>query len=104
MSLDELDPVLVPPKRLAAAGILAASNTVEFAFLREHLGLGDSDLSKQMSALADAGYVTSRKTGKGADRRTWFKLTGSGRRAVQRHLAALNALVQQAPVAPASDS
>ncbi|QEW04881.1 transcriptional regulator [Microbacterium lushaniae] len=31
--------------------ILAASNGTDFAFLRDHLHLSDSDLSKQMSAL-----------------------------------------------------
>ena len=100
MSLTELDPLLTGPKRLAALGVLANSNNVEFAFLREVLAVSDSDLSKQMSALSDAGYVTARKTGRGRDRRTWFKISRAGRVALHGHVAALNALVDAAPQAP----
>jgi len=98
MSLDDLDPVLTAPKRLAALSILANSREVEFAFLRDHLRLGDSDLSKQMSALVAAGYATVRKDGKGRGRRTWFAVTDAGRRATERHVKALEAIVSaQAP-------
>ena len=45
--------------------MLANSKNTEFAFLREVLAISDSDLSKQMSALAEAGYVTVKKTGRG---------------------------------------
>ncbi len=99
MSLDDVDPVLLAPKRLAAAGILAASSSAEFAFLREHLGISDSDLSKQMAALVDAGYAVVRKTGRAERRRTWYRITPEGRRAVHRHVDALNALVAAAPQA-----
>ncbi|MEZ5375754.1 MAG: transcriptional regulator [Acidimicrobiales bacterium] len=100
MSLDDLDPLLTQPKRLAALGVLANSKNTEFAFLREVLGLSDSDLSKQMSALTEAGYVTVKKTGRGRDRQTWFKITKDGRSAMQGHVDALNALVAAAPTAP----
>lgn len=103
MSLDDVDPVLLPPKRLAVVGILAASTATEFTFLRDHLAVSDSDLSKQMAALVDAGYVAVRKTGRAAQRRTWYRLTTSGRTAMDRHVAALNALVDAAPTATAPD-
>jgi DNA-binding transcriptional ArsR family regulator len=38
--------------------LLAAADWVEFAFVRDQLGLSDSVLSKQLSTLEDAGYVT----------------------------------------------
>lgn len=100
MSLDQLDPLLTGPKRLAALGILANSQTTEFAFLRDVLEVSDSDLSKQMKALTDADYATVRKTGRGRDRQTWFKITKNGRRALELHVAALHALVADAPRAP----
>ncbi len=100
MSLENLDPLLTQPKRLAALGVLANSKNTEFAFLRDVLGISDSDLSKQMSALTDAGYATVKKTGRGRDRQTWFKITAAGRLAMQGHVAALNALVHSAPTAP----
>lgn len=100
MSLDLLDPLLTGPKRLAALGILANSQDTEFAFLRDVLEVSDSDLSKQMRQLTDAGYATVRKTGRGQERQTWFKITRAGRAALHGHVAALNALVHDAPSAP----
>lgn len=93
MSLDQLDSLLSTPKKLAALGMLASAHEVEFAFIRDHLGLSDSDLSRQMSALVAAEYVKVRKAGRGRERRTWYKATGSGRKALEAHVAALNALV-----------
>ncbi len=100
MSLDAIDPVLAAPKRLAALGVLANSGHTEFAFLRTHLDLSDSDLSKQMSAIAEAGYLTVKKTGRGRDRQTWFRITRPGRDAFEAHVAALRALIDDAPSAP----
>ena len=57
-ALDGLDPILNAPKRLAIMAVLAGSTSSDFAFLREHLGVSDSDLSKQTAALESAGYVT----------------------------------------------
>lgn len=100
MSLDAIDPLLAAPKRLAALCVLANSAHTEFAFLRQHLELSDSDLSKQMSALVDTGYATVKKTGRGRHRQTWYRITRSGRRALDDHVSALRALVDDAPSAP----
>lgn len=93
MSLDDLDSVLVPPKRLACLGAVAAGKKVEFAALRELLGLSDSDLSKHLKVLADAGYVTSHRTGKASTRRTWLAITELGRSALDSHVEGLRRLV-----------
>jgi DNA-binding MarR family transcriptional regulator len=94
MSLADLDPVIHAPKRLAAMAILANSTTTDFAFLRDHLGVSDSDLSKQMSTLERAGYVEVTKTSRGRGGSTWYRVTAEGTRAFTRHMAALNALAQ----------
>ncbi len=73
--------------------MLTATKKVDFAFVAEHLQLSDSDLSKQMKALADVGYVKTTKTGSGPRRRTWFAITAEGTKALNAHVAALNALV-----------
>ena len=93
MSLDRLDPLLSTPKKLAAIGMLAGAKEVEFALIRDHLALSDSDLSKQMGALVAAGYVVVRKTGRGRHRRTWYRATRAGLRAMEAHVQALNDLV-----------
>jgi DNA-binding transcriptional ArsR family regulator len=100
VNLAGLDPVVHAPKRLAAMAILNASEWVESAFLREQLGLSDSDLSKQMSALLEAGYTRVQKRGSGRGPSTWFRITRTGRRAFDGHVAALNALVAQAGATP----
>jgi len=99
MTIGELDPVIHAPKRLGAMAMLVAAKWVEFSFLREQLEVSDSDLSKQMSALCDAGYATVRKQGHGRSGQTWFAATPVGRKALEAHVAALRALVDDAPVA-----
>lgn len=100
MSIANLDAVIHAPKRLGAMAILASAKWVEFSFLREQLDVSDSDLSKQMAALTDAGYAMVRKNGHGRGSTTWFAITSAGRAAFDRHVAALRALVEDAPVAP----
>jgi len=100
VTVADLDPVIHAPKRLGAIAMLAAAKWVEFSFLREQLEISDSDLSKQMTALCDAGYATVRKRGHGRGSNTWFAITPDGRAALDRHTAALRALVDNAPVAP----
>ena len=93
MSLDELDPVFQPPKRLAIAALLNSATSVAFGFLRDHLDISDSDLSKQMSALASAGYVAVSKTRPGRGGSTTYRITREGRRAFAHHRSALAALL-----------
>jgi DNA-binding MarR family transcriptional regulator len=72
--------------------ILASSTTTDFSYLRDQLKLADSDLSKQMSALRDAGYVETRKIGYGRSGETRFTITTEGRAAYQdyrQHLLGL---------------
>ena len=88
-----LDPIIHPPKRLAAMAILAHAQDADFKFLRSHLHVSDSDLSKQMSALADAGYVTIRKTGRGRGSVTTFRISKAGRAAYHAYRKALEELL-----------
>ena len=90
--LDGLDPVLQQPKRLAALAVLAHSTTTDFTFLRDHLKVSDSDLSKQMSALGDAGYVEATKS-RGRGGSTTYRITREGRSAFDVHRRALERLV-----------
>jgi DNA-binding MarR family transcriptional regulator len=92
LGLADLDPVIHAPKRLAAMAILANSTSTDFAFLREYLGISDSDLSKQMAALEKAGYVSITKTSRGRGGATTYRITKVGAAAFQQHLAALRAI------------
>ena len=92
-ALDGLDPALTAPKRLAAMALLSRASAADFAVLREHLGVSESDLSKQMSALDAAGYVTIRKSGRGRGSTTTYTATRAGKKAYARHRAALEAIL-----------
>jgi DNA-binding MarR family transcriptional regulator len=97
VSLTDLDENLTAPKRLAAMGLLASATRVEFSYLRDQLQLSDSDLSKQLKVLIDAGYLTTKRTGKGKTRASWFSITPTGRHALDRHADALRRLLEPAP-------
>ena len=94
---DALDTVIHAPKRLAAMAMLDATDGTDFAFLREHLQLSESDLSKQMSALQAAGYVKVSKSGRGRGSRTTYAITRAGRTAYRRHRTALVDLIGRTP-------
>jgi DNA-binding MarR family transcriptional regulator len=95
MSLGDLDPVLHAPKRLVAMAVLANTEHATFRFLKDELGLTDSDLSKQMSALESAGYVTIDKHGRGPGSVTTYAMTRRGGRAYRSHRAALYAMLAE---------
>jgi DNA-binding MarR family transcriptional regulator len=97
VSIADLDPVIHAPKRLAAMALLSTASTASFQFLKDHLGLTDSDLSKQMSALEAAGYISATKNGRGRGGSTTYRLTRSGRAAYRGHRAALQALLAAEP-------
>ena len=89
----ELDPLIHAPSRLQLLTSLSAVSDAEFATLREVLGVSDSVLSKHVSALAKAGYVTSRKSVRAGRRTTWVGMTNAGRKALRDHVAALRRLI-----------
>ncbi len=91
--LSGLDPVIHAPKRLAAMALLANATSADFSFLRDHLGTSDSDTSKQMTALVEAGYVSVTKSGHGRGSTTTFRITRAGARAYAAHRSALTALL-----------
>ena len=97
-----LDPVIHPLTRLSICGLLAAgADWVEFAVVRDSVGVSDSVLSKHSRALEDAGYLEVRKGAVGRRPRTWFRLTPDGRAAFAAHVAwlqdAARAVAQDGP-------
>jgi DNA-binding MarR family transcriptional regulator len=91
--IDGLDPIIHVPKRLAAMAVLANAPSVSFRFLKDHLQISESDLSKQMSTLEAAAYVNSTKVGHGRGGTTTYRITPAGQKAYDRHCAALRAVI-----------
>ena len=95
-----IDPHIHAPARLHLVTMLTAVSEVEFVTLRQALEVSDSVLSKHVSALADVGYVRSRKGARDGRRTTWIALTKKGDRALRAHAAALRALLEAVDPAP----
>ena len=95
--MPELNGQLHAPARLKLMTLLTAVSEAEFATLRDNLQVSDSVLSKHVSALADAGYVRSRKGVHAGRRTTWISVTSQGRAALSAHVAALRDLIAGIP-------
>lgn len=91
-----LAPLLLDPTRLRLVATLAAAGEVEFAFVRDRVGLSDSALSKQLRTLGDADIVGSRRERTGARRRVWLRLTHHGRTLLTTHVQALREIASTA--------
>lgn len=100
MSASDLDPVIHPTHRLRICAMLIAGNSVELGVVRDHLELSASALSKQVSALVDAGYVKQERD-RADSRRVWLSLTRRGASAYRRHVSALREIVAEAERASA---
>jgi DNA-binding MarR family transcriptional regulator len=93
MSTARFDDLIHAPTRLGIVSLLAASQSADFKFIRDSLGLSDSALSKQLTILEDAGYAQIRKGFVGKRPRTSARLTAAGRTAFEQHVAALQEIV-----------
>lgn len=93
------DSVIHPPARLRIMAVLAGVSEAEFALLRDTTEVSDSVLSKHLSALVDAGYVTLRKAAVNGRQRTWAMRTRAGAKAFKAHVAALTRMAQAADTA-----
>jgi DNA-binding MarR family transcriptional regulator len=84
------------PFRLRICGLLRSVDELDFAVLRDTLGVSDATLSKNLKSLSDAGYVSVQKLAsdkRGDSRRiTWLRLTSAGRQAFEDHIRAVRAI------------
>ncbi|GHE12042.1 transcriptional regulator [Klenkia taihuensis] len=83
------DQVVHAPPRLQVCGLLAAVDTMDFAAVRDTVGVSDSVLSKHVKQLEDAGYVRVSKATVASRQRTSLSLTRAGRAAFTAHVAEL---------------
>ncbi|MER6143542.1 transcriptional regulator [Streptomyces sparsogenes] len=100
MTEARFDELIHPITRLSLVATLAAADWAEFAFLKDRLQLSDSALSKQLTTLEEAGYVTTERRLSGNRRKVRARLTSTGRDAFNGHIAALQAVVADAAAPP----
>lgn len=96
----QLNEAIHQPVRLSLLSLLAQSQKVDFTFLRDHLELGDSNLSRHLTALEGLGYVTIEKVFERKRPRTWIALSPEGRKAFEEYIHVLRQIVAHPLDAP----
>jgi DNA-binding transcriptional ArsR family regulator len=91
-----LDRLLHDRMRLGIVSALAAGDELSFTDLKAALNATDGNLSVHARKLEEAGYVSCAKTFAGRTPRTDYKLTASGRRALEKYLDHMDALIKAA--------
>ncbi|HEX9760627.1 MAG TPA: transcriptional regulator [Candidatus Acidoferrales bacterium] len=91
-----LDRLIHERTRLGIVSALAANESLTFNELKSLLGATDGNLSVHARKLEEAGYVACTKSFEGRMPRTEYRLTASGRRALERYLNHMEALIQAA--------
>ena len=90
----ELDRLIHERMRLAIVSSLAVNESLSFNELKRLLDTTDGNLSVHARKLEEAGYVTCSKTFEGRVPRTEYRLSASGRRALERYLEHMEALIR----------
>jgi len=93
-SAPNLDRVIHERTRLAIISALAVNSSLTFNELKQLLRVSDGNLSVHARKLEDAGYVTCTKTFDGRVPKTEYRLAAAGRRALEKYLDHMEALIQ----------
>ncbi|MGK2856635.1 MAG: winged helix-turn-helix domain-containing protein [Thermoanaerobaculia bacterium] len=88
-----LDRIIHERLRLGMVSALSIHDALSFGELKSILGTTDGNLSVHARKLEDAGYVECRKGYDGRVPKTDYRLTPVGRRALERYLAHMEALI-----------
>ncbi|CAN5630732.1 transcriptional regulator [soil metagenome] len=92
-ALDGLDPALEHRARLAISVLLARHGEISFAAFKQRLELTDGNLGAQLRKLEDLGYLLLRRDFVDRKPVTWYRLSASGRKALDKHLQALQSVI-----------
>ena len=88
-----LDKVIHERMRLGITSALAANERLSFTELKNLLDTTDGNISVHARKLEDAGYITCEKSFKGRMPLTEYKITRDGRKALERYLDHMEALI-----------
>jgi DNA-binding MarR family transcriptional regulator len=88
-----LDKVIHERIRLGIVSALAVNERLTFNELKQLLHTSDGNVSVHARKLEDAGYVACSKSFEGRVPRTEYKLTAAGRKALERYLSHMEALI-----------
>jgi DNA-binding HxlR family transcriptional regulator len=90
----ELDRLIHERMRLAIVSALAVNASLTFNELKRLLDTSDGNLSVHARKLEEADYVVCTKSFEGRVPRTEYRLSPQGRRALERYLEHMEALIR----------
>lgn len=91
---NDLDKVIHERLRLGIISALAANEKLSFSDLKALLNTTDGNISVHARKLEEAGYLTLEKSFKGRMPLTEYKITAAGRKALERYLDHMEALIK----------
>jgi DNA-binding MarR family transcriptional regulator len=95
-AIPDFDRLIHEKTRLAIVSALAVNDSLTFNELKAILKTTDGNVSVHTRKLEDAGYLTCRKSFEGRMPRTEYSLTAAGRRAFEKYLGHMEALIKAA--------
>jgi DNA-binding HxlR family transcriptional regulator len=93
-ALAGLDRLIHERMRLGIVSALAANASLTFNELKELLKTTDGNLSVHARKLEEAEYIACTKSFEGRMPKTEYRLTEAGRRALEKYLSHMEALIQ----------
>ena len=90
----KLDRLIHERLRLGILSALSVNESLTFNELKKLLDTTDGNLSVHARKLEEAGYLSCTKSFEGRMPRSDYKLTAAGRRALERYLDHMEALIQ----------
>ena len=90
----DLDRLIHERMRLGIVSALAVNQSMSFNDLKKLLGMTDGNLSVHTRKLEDADYITCSKYFEGRLPKTEYRLTPTGRIALERYLDHMEALIR----------
>ena len=89
-----LDRIIHERLRLGIVSALSVNETLTFRELKKILDTTDGNLSVHARKLEEAGYIECEKKFEGRLPQTNYKLTGQGRKALEKYLTHMEALIR----------
>ena len=89
-----LDRLIHERTRLAIVSALAVNDSLTFSELKQLLQASDGNLSVHARKLEDAGYIACTKSFANRLPKTEYRLTAPGRRALEKYLDHMEALIR----------
>ncbi len=89
----QLDQIIHERVRLGIVSALATEKSLTFGELKTALGLTDGNLSVHARKLEESGYIECHKQFEGRKPQTDYRLTATGRKALEKYLNHMEALI-----------